>query len=81
MYLKFNNQNFFKFIQTFWFILAMLGPWVKRDITISLFPFQAAKCNGEFPCLSTVRVDAAFRSSRTTIDLKWKKILEGIQTK
>ena len=48
----------------------MLGPWVRSAVTISTFPFQAARCKGLFPCLSLTSVKAEFDNRTRTISLK-----------
>ena len=51
-------------------MLAREGPCCTRMFTISMSPFQAARCNGQLPELSGIIVEAPHFSRRETASLE-----------
>ena len=52
-----------------WLTLAREGPCCTRMFTISMLPFQAARCSGQLPELSGIIVEAPHFSRRDTASL------------
>ena len=51
-------------------MLAREGPCCTRMFTISMSPFQAARCSGQLPELSGIIVEAPHFSRRDTASLE-----------